>query len=57
MGVHAVSARRRIGTAVLALALYALGLPVPLILLADWLMPPDWATSRCLTFTPKVATV
>jgi len=55
MDIPAVSARRRIGTAVLALALYALGLPVPLIALADWPMPPDRAASRCLTCTPKVA--
>lgn len=57
MDIHAVSAARRIGTAVLALVLLALGLPVPLIPLADWLMPPNRVASQCLYCAPKVAAV
>ncbi|MDX2211084.1 MAG: hypothetical protein SFV20_12105 [Sphingopyxis sp.] len=57
MDIHAVSAARRIGTAVLALVLFALGLPVPLIPLADWLMPPNRAASQFLYRAPKVAAV
>lgn len=56
MDSHAVSAARRIGTAVMALALHALGLPAPLIALTEWQMPANRAAWQCLCFTPKVAT-
>ncbi|WP_155644777.1 hypothetical protein [Erythrobacter donghaensis] len=44
MDSSAVNAAHRIGIAVLALALYALGLPVPLIAPTEWLMPANRAT-------------
>jgi hypothetical protein len=41
MNSTAVNAARRIGVAVPALALYALGLPVPFIAPVDLMMPPN----------------
>jgi hypothetical protein len=55
MDSPAVSAARRIGIAVLALALYALGLPVPLIAPADWLIPANRAASYGQCCTPRDA--
>jgi len=42
----ALNAARRIGIALLALGLYALGLPVPLIPAAEWVMPANRTTSQ-----------
>lgn len=57
MDSSAVNAAPRIGIAMLALALYALGLPVPLIAPGEWLMPADRAASNSHRYMPKVATV
>lgn len=51
----ALSAAQRIGIAVLALALYALGLPVPLIAPAEAMVPANRAASHGQCCTPRNA--
>lgn len=55
MDSSAVNVARRIGIAVLALALYALGLPVPLIAPGEWLIPANRAAAHGQCCMPKVA--